>query len=426
MIEYCNICTEKLNKSTHCSIICPYCEFKSCIKCNKQYILESLNFPNCMNCKKIWNNNFFIENFPKTFVYKEYNQKRKELMFEREHLFIKDSMDIYLEKKKEKEVNEEINELYKQIYNYKKIIKQLSKQIDEKCFELNAIRKNHREKTGQEIKCITENCVGYLIQYQCPICEINVCSKCLCEKLENHECDPNIVQNVNLIKKECKNCPKCKVSIYKEQGCDQMWCTQCQIIFSWKSGEQIKQVNWIHNPHYLEYVRNGGNDINGCGGNEHLRLPNYKLISKLIRSYNKRDSLYTVYAQTGHIYDIILQQYERNIINHTFHTFLNERINYMDKLITKEQFQDVLVKRNKASEKFTEFSQIIQSFVLIIINIFNQILNENKIIYDDNYYNLFKKNIIDYYYLFEKSLNKFNSNYTNPFFELKTEFDLQN
>lgn len=38
------------------------------------------------------------------------------------------------------------------------------------------------------------------------------------------------------------------------RNCDQMWCTQCNVAFSWRTG-QIVTSGAIHNPHYYEFIR---------------------------------------------------------------------------------------------------------------------------------------------------------------------------
>ena len=63
-----------------------------------------------------------------------------------------------------------------------------------------------------------------------------------------------------LIKKSTKNCPKCAVPIYKISGCDQMYCTECHIAFSWRTGEIDNGT--IHNPHYFQYQREIANTLN--------------------------------------------------------------------------------------------------------------------------------------------------------------------
>ena len=84
--------------------------------------------------------------------------------------------------------------------------------------------------------------------YKCAICEVRVCSKCHeimgytpnCK--ENHECNPDTVAAVEMIKQETKPCPQCTAPIFKISGCDQMWCTACNIAFSWRTGLKVTGV----------------------------------------------------------------------------------------------------------------------------------------------------------------------------------------
>ena len=70
--------------------------------------------------------------------------------------------------------------------------------------------------------------------------------------------------------KNTKACPKCGERIFNAGGCDQFFCTQCKTVFNWKTLD-IVTTGAMHNPHYLEWKRQGGklqrevNDID-CGG----------------------------------------------------------------------------------------------------------------------------------------------------------------
>ena len=67
------------------------------------------------------------------------------------------------------------------------------------------------------------------------------------------------VATAKLLAKETKSCPQCAIPIFKISGCDQMWCTECQTPFSWKTGQKVSGV--IHNPHFYQWQRqqNSGN-----------------------------------------------------------------------------------------------------------------------------------------------------------------------
>ena len=59
----CPICCEKYNNSTKKNITCPYdnCEFTACKSCIRTYLLNTSADPNCMNCKKPFNDEFLVK-----------------------------------------------------------------------------------------------------------------------------------------------------------------------------------------------------------------------------------------------------------------------------------------------------------------------------------------------------------------------------
>lgn len=103
--------------------------------------------------------------------------------------------------------------------------------------------------------CPSEECRGFLsTQWKCGLCHVKVCSKCHVVKTdEEHECQADDVATAEFLMNDTKQCPKCPTRIHKIDGCDQMWCVQCQTAFSWRTGEVV-QGN-IHNPHYFQWMR---------------------------------------------------------------------------------------------------------------------------------------------------------------------------
>ena len=118
-----------------------------------------------------------------------------------------------------------------------------------------------KDKVLYNRPCSNENCNG-MLKYGndlCGICEYITCSKCLesyHKNNTNHQCDDDKVKTAELIKKDTKYCPKCNFGITKLSGCDVMFCTQCTTSFNWKTMEILTKN--LHNPHYIEYLRNNG------------------------------------------------------------------------------------------------------------------------------------------------------------------------
>lgn len=125
---------------------------------------------------------------------------------------------------------------------------------------------------NQAFRCPEPECRG-LVQREtmkCGFCNLDACSRCQQKKEENHVCNEDLVQTLTLIQRETKPCPKCKVSIQKTEGCDQMYCVLCKTVFSWETGLEDR-TGIVHNPIAIEVMRNAGvlmrapGDI-PCGG----------------------------------------------------------------------------------------------------------------------------------------------------------------
>ena len=113
--------------------------------------------------------------------------------------------------------------------------------MENKRREIQELQINKKEKSNYNaLVCSKEDCRGYLNnEWKCGVCDTFTCSKCninIVGTIDNHECNKEDVETFSLLKKDTKSCPKCNTSIFKIDGCDQMWCTQCHTAFSWRTG----------------------------------------------------------------------------------------------------------------------------------------------------------------------------------------------
>lgn len=361
----CSVCCERVTKRSQ--VNCNFCEYIACKSCAKRFLLDSIN-PLCMNCKKPWNREMISEKFGKTFVGKEYKQKRERDLFETEKALLPETQEIATRQKRLKEINREI--LFVQEH-----LRELKRQ--KRAFENGdtPTPTTSTEKKGLIIKCPVETCRGFVCSenHTCGICDTKICKDCrepLGEEDDEHphECDPNTIETVRLLKRDTKSCPKCGVGIHKIEGCDQMYCTQCHTAFSWRTGEIVIGER-IHNPHYYEYLRRTGAERREVGDLPCGGLPG----DWQMRPYFNNTAIMTAFRNFVHIERVEFQVYRTDRIGNN----RDLRIKYLNNEITEEQFKRTLHMREKHVEKKREILQVLNTCVVVGSEIMRRLLDEN-------------------------------------------------
>lgn len=239
----CNVCTEKINKSTRSLVQCK-CEYKCCKSCAKMYLLSCSKNPHCMNCKIEWDREFMVINFDKNFINKPMKIHRENVLYEREIALLPMTQPYVEHRKKVNEMQARIDFLRSEIYiMYEKIqngsigleyseleCKNYVDQIFAYEQELNNLQneiyelkdKGVDEKIVKEFirQCPNNNCKGFLSKnLYCELCHIHACSDCHEIKNNNHICNPDTVETIKSMKNNTKPCPKCATLIFKIEGC---------------------------------------------------------------------------------------------------------------------------------------------------------------------------------------------------------------
>lgn len=420
----CNVCVSSFNKTKNRCVKCPYCEYDVCRNCCETYLLSRTEEAHCMNCKREWNRKILLDNFTKKFVDTTYKKHKGNVLFDKEKALLPETQ-IHLYKMIEiAKLNHMLRKLqrrYKIINNARydpinennlpeimiemKQIRNEKKELKEKIFELE--QNKTLTKSNFVRTCPDDNCRGFLsAQWYCGICCKKTCAECHELKADNHVCKKENIAAAKLIEKDTRPCPKCGIRIYKIDGCDQMWCTQCHTAFSWKTGNvELK----IHNPHYFEWLRKNNiqerNPLDvQCG-----REIDVDFLRELVRMKCSPESA-QVNISRGilHINLYRIPELSDRKDNQDL------RMKYLDNAITEDKFKQLLQRREKDFSKKRELLNIVTMYKTACIDIMYRYMADFN---DKKKQRMSTKNLFDVYKMEVNSL----VDYTNQCFKEITE-----
>lgn len=395
----CSICCEDFTSQKRKKVECNYCNYIACKDCFQKYIItDPTIYPKCMNCNSEFSFDFVRHNTSSSFFNKSYMNKRVQDALSREKSLLPSSQ-VYVERELEKRnIIKEINEKQEMQELYLRYARQIS--YERRILE-NTLRNEYSNITNGvgntrrvfTLPCPVENCKGFVSQqYKCGTCSTKICPDCREPKLDNtHVCNPDHVETVKLLKSDTKQCPSCSASIYKIEGCDQMYCTSCNTPFSWSSGKII--TGRIHNPHYYEYLRNreNGNPIRREQGDNPCNVPSIHSIRKIMQIFYSKSStnsspkeisfpiITEAYRLPIHINAILLPQFTDNDETDNQHAILN-RVSYLLNELPEQKWISTI----KSQLKRTDFNKEIHDLLLMITEIIN-----------DNFRKAFSNEIVD-------------------------------
>lgn len=348
ILNDCSICCEPYTKMMRKEIECFHCEKSTCSSCIKRYILDSSTDAKCLHCNIQWDRRFMVNNLTKKFCDIDYRNHRLDILLERNKCYlprISEIIDLELEEKKYKNTillqrneidqlkcNIQMNPEKKERKRLREIKKEKSTVLEntkEEYYRIisaslrrkdDFIRGNNRisstpEEPVHNRSCITENCLGFLNKKgECPICNKLTCLSCNMDKTgkESHTCKEEDKLQWEEIRKNTKPCPSCRVRIFKIVGCDQMWCTNCNTPFSWIRG--TVETGPVHNPHYYEWLFNGGNENDRPRTNQQEDVEcNENVLPSIyrIRDFNNEEIL-NYYQKLTHLKQVEVRKLQGN------------------------------------------------------------------------------------------------------------------
>jgi len=238
-----------------------------------------------MHCRTPMTDDFILDNTKVMWRTKEYKPYRETLLLDMEKARLPDTQQyasaIVVARNLKKQLQTELNRIVIAMRDgrttkaERDALSQQRTQLRANIADANQaeFRNLHRPRQGQGphtvqqrrpmVKaCPSDTCRGFLSEdFSCPLCETKVCKSCheILLTDNEHQCNPDTVESVKAITAQTRPCPSCASSISKIDGCDQMWCTQCQTTFSWRTG--LKEEGHTHNPHYYEFMRRNGGAV---------------------------------------------------------------------------------------------------------------------------------------------------------------------
>jgi len=219
--------------------------------------------------------------------------------------------------------------------------------------------------------CPSADCKGFLsTAWKCGLCDNWTCPECHevrgVHKDTPHTCDPNNVATAQLLARDSRNCPKCAAIIFKINGCDQMYCTQCHTAFSWRTGRIETGV--IHNPHYYEYRRaHGGMPRNPldipCGG-----FPQWSSITQQVSAKDPRfQTIANAHMAYGHM-GWVIERYRVNMNADN----RDLRIKLMIGDFGEDEFKKKIQQREKARLRKTDIFHVIEMLRTVLTDLFQE------------------------------------------------------
>jgi hypothetical protein len=271
-IPTCFVCAETFNLSTRKLVTCGACPYVACRGCYQTYILGSYQDPACMDCRRPWTRRFMADTFTQTFIKGAYANHRRDVLFEQERALLAYTQPFVERAVRADEITalieterlevDKYDEQIRAIARLKDVVYRRMRVLEEQRAEVRGNAPAAREAAAFVRRCTAPDCLGFLSsQWKCGVCSLWSCPDCYVVKGAArdvaHECDPDTLATARLLASDTKTCPKCGTGIFKIEGCNVMFCTECHTAFDWRTSTIITRN--IHNPHYFEWRERAGN-----------------------------------------------------------------------------------------------------------------------------------------------------------------------
>lgn len=255
----CYICCDGFNASNRKPITCPLdsCAKTACRSCYQTFLCgDDVSVPKCLFCNTQFTHSQLQHlGLTKSFLTGQFAKRQQDVLFAQEQAMLPAAQAAVAHDKLVHDIDDQLKAVYSQI---KALVAHKNDLILTKRQLQRHDPATAADTANQFIhRCADSDCNGFVSSaWKCGTCHKYACAHCRELKADRddhvHVCNPDTVASVLLLKNDTKPCPNCKIPVYKTEGCDQMFCTQCKRLWSWNTG---KFETRGHNPHYLQWMR---------------------------------------------------------------------------------------------------------------------------------------------------------------------------
>ena len=422
--DICNVCAEPFTNVLRKQVKCSGCEYTACRSCIETYMSNTTLDYQCMNCNRLMDDDFIKAELTLASV-KRLQKHRENVLFERQkamcpqtqfhvkreiNMELRDSKRLQLShlhrmnsalqevidfgKKNEFDMDEftehhNVQSFVNMKQNVTAKIATIRADIRRILTELDENAASDRNKSQSKIQfslpCIRDNCKGFVTaenKWQCGICDCVLCKHCHMEVHEFHECNQEDVDSATLIKQSTRSCPVCSTLIHKIEGCNQMWCTQCNTAFCYRTGQRFTRN--IHNPHYFDWLnRNPHINVNEQHNMQQPLLCNeniaqFRLVNHINNVLKTDDVRRNVIEEIRMKYHALADgtRFQRDEYNPESEN-RTQRVKWMRGLIDDTKFKRFVQSREKRWNVDTRLYQVFDMYNNMSNEIILKIIKEN-------------------------------------------------
>lgn len=429
LTDECDVCCERMNKSTRKAVKCDFCDFVACKVCASRYLLESTEDPHCMNCRKGWTREVMISKFASTFVNGKYKKHREEILYNREvallpatqplaeEFFMKMKLKVELAKVRIQvwDLKDSVKEL-EEVLKLKPEIQQIQREIekyemlwdhtataDKQAHKALLVKKRNLEKTFSEKDEIlkTKKVIREMTAVQkemrkaldvpegtkerrafvCP-CPQEECRGFLSTQYKCGLCGINACKDcLEILSDDDHKCDSATAASHAEIKKSTMPCPKCSTrIFKISGCDQMFCVqchtafSWVtgrvetgvvHNPHYFQWLRQTEGSV-PRNPLDGCRMPfDQHLIEHLRRHHDLSDAFAFLFVRVIHIREVELLKLTEDRVASN----QDIRIQYLTQKISQTQFKTKLQRAEKKRELNGELHAILSTYVDVMTDI---------------------------------------------------------